>query len=128
MNTFRCSLLAALFAASSAHAADGGLLIKMQLRENDRDIAAPSMLVAPGQPGTLQLEDRIRIELLADESNGKADLRFKLFVNTGRGLEVAGAPRIVVETGQTSSLAWGKDGQSFTLTVKPTKVPLPSKS
>jgi|GEM_PF-5717820 len=127
MNTLRCSLFTALFFATAVHAADDGLLVKMQLRENDRDIAVPSMLVAPSHAAALQLEDRVRIELLADESDGKADLRFKLFVNNGNGLEVAGTPRIVILTGEAGSLAWGKDGRSFALTVKPTKAPLPPK-
>lgn len=128
MNKLRIGSVATMLCATVVHAADDGILVKMQLRESDRDIGSPTLLVARGQPSSLQLQDRYRIELVADERDGKTDLRFKLFVNKGNGLEPAGTPRIIVATGETGSLAWGSEGRSFKLTVTPSKAALPVKS
>lgn len=86
MKAVRIALLLTAFASAAAQAADDGLLVKLQLRENDREIAAAAAggtraarCAAAGRPHP----HRARRQ----RERRHADLRFKLFANTGSGLE-----------------------------------------
>jgi hypothetical protein len=92
-----------------AQANTSPLLLAIKLQQNEESLAECALMLEPGIPATLELDQKLRLEVKALADNDAADMQFRFLILRDGAFVPIASPRLLSYLGKEVSVEFTTD-------------------